>query len=352
MWQGMAMLRSIMVGVVGCVVIVAVGWQGVPVLADDAPAAATDATGQITGQLTDTRGRAIKAGTVAVFLLDADSGMPIHSENKLPIDPSFPDPQLDKLWVVETGKESWFLFNGVRPGRYRVVAQSWSGTEGFLGFGNKTDPSAFLILHGVADNVEVKAGEQATAMVRQLGNHVLRIVNDPEEEHALLLVSLKPTLGDGILGPIGWGKEFRRNWIGVTQMEVPHVTIVGLPDDAPIHVGLMNYDNNPGVGAASYAAGQRDGRLRIVASWSNGHKDPPAELVELTDHLEKQQIDLQQLLKAAKIEPIDGQDARAALVALLTRENDRVIAIAGLGEKRLADVLAAYGYVQLQKSKG
>lgn len=311
----------------------------------------TNATGEIAGQLSDPRGRITKAGKVAVFLSDADTGMPIHRETKRPIDPTFREPQFDKLWVVESDDRGLFEFQGVRPGKYRVVAQSWSGTEGFPGFDSNLEPSAFLILHGIAENVEVTPGERTAAMVRQLGNHVLKVVNDPEEEHALLLISLKPTLGDGILGPYGWGTEFRRHLVGVTQMEVPYVTIVGLPEDLPIHVGLMNYDNNPGFGAGSYAAGQREGRLRIVASWSNGHKDPPDELVELTNYLEKNQVQLHSLLDEADRRRVDAKDARGALLGLLVEDNDREVSVPGLGKKRLADVLAAYSYTKLRKSK-
>jgi hypothetical protein len=306
--------------------------------------------GQIVGQLSDPRGQIVYAGHAAVFLCDAATGIPMHRETKQPINPSFWEPQLDKLWVSEADEKSYFEFKDVPAGKYRLVAQSWSGARGFPGFDSNKHPSAFLILHGVAD-AEVRGGQRTVAYVRQLGNHVLRIVNDPEEAHALLLVSLKPTLGDGILGPYGWGQEFCRHLIGVTQMEVPHVTIMGLPEDAALHVGLMNYDNSPGVGAGSYLPGQREGKLRIVAAWSNGHKDPPPELVQLTDHLEKNQIALATLLPEGVEKPSDRDAALLAAFNLLAKDNDQRVAVPGLGEKRLADVLAAYRYIDLRKRK-
>jgi hypothetical protein len=149
---------------------------------------------------------------------------------------------------------------------------------------------------------------------------------------------------------MGWGKEFRRHLIGVTQMEVPFVTIVGLPDDAAVHVGLMNYDNNPGFGAASFEPGQREGTLRIIASWSNGHKDPPPALQPLVDHLEAKSI------LPAKILGEDAGDSRKpeSLEPLLKRllaENDDIVTVPDFGEARLADVIAAYGYLQMRRQK-
>ena len=92
-------------------------------------------------------------------------------------------------------------------------------------------------------------------------------------------------MGDPILGPLAFGKDFCRHIIGFTQEELHYVTIIGLPDAETVHVGLMNYDNNPGFGVGHFDPGQRDGILRIVASWSNGHKEPPSELAPLIDHL-------------------------------------------------------------------
>ena len=76
---------------------------------------------------------------------------------------------LEQLWVATTDDRGWFEFANVPPGTYRLVAESWSGTEGFLAFGAQRRPSAYLILHGVAENVTVEAGKKSTAWVRQLG---------------------------------------------------------------------------------------------------------------------------------------------------------------------------------------
>jgi hypothetical protein len=316
------------------------------------PEKANEITGDLVGSLTDPLGQIVYAGRAAVFLCDAATGMPIDRESKRPITPSSHDPTLEHMWVAETRERGDFRFDQVPVGKYRLVAQSWSGTQGFPGFEANRHPSVFVILHGVAEDVVIEAGKQTQAFPRQLGNHVLHIRNDPEEPHALLLISLKPTCGDAILGPYGWGREFCRNLIGVTQMEVPHVTIIGLPADRAIHVGLMNYDNSPGCGSGSYAPGQREGQLRIVAAWSNGHKDPPPGLAKLTDYLEKNQIEISTFLNQANAEATaKPQDAQRILLDAMVADNDRMVTVSGLGQRRLADVLAAYSYIRLRKSK-
>ncbi|MEM7453863.1 MAG: hypothetical protein AAF456_05850 [Planctomycetota bacterium] len=305
--------------------------------------------GKITGSFTGVDGRRIKIANAAVFLCDQESGWPINSETGDPINPTLGDLQLDKLHVVETAEDGSFSFDSVKPGSYRIVGQSWSGTRGFPGFDTNYDPSAFVVLHGVAENVVVVAGERAIAYPRQLGDHTLKIVNDPEEAHALLVVSLGPTLGDGILGPMGWGEEFRTNWIGVTQMEVPYVTITGLPSESAIHASLLNYDNNPGVGGASFEAGQREGRLRIIASWSNGHKTPPPELEELTEHIAGNDIQIIDLLPEGDFEPGQVNEQRMKLLEMLNEDGDAMLDVPGFGQQRLADVIAAYAYATIRK---
>lgn len=306
--------------------------------------------GNIQGRMVDTDGDQLFVGRAAIFLCDADSGRPIHRETKKPIAPKWGDPQIDQLWFSVSEDDGSFAFREVPTGRYRAVAQSWSGTEGFRGFDPNFRPSAFVTLHGVANDIEVRTGEDSLAMVRALGNHVLHITNDPEEPHALLLVSLQPTLGDGILGPYGWGREFCRNLIGVTQMELPQVTICGLPSDAAIHVSLMNYDNNPGFGAASFEPGQTEGTLRIIASWSNGHQEPPAGLAELVAYLQAQPPDLSKLIAPEKLPESGGEkDLRQRLFSLLVADNDLKVQLEGRGEVRLADLLAAVSYIELQQ---
>ncbi|MFO0734169.1 MAG: hypothetical protein U0361_25035 [Nitrospiraceae bacterium] len=317
-------------------------------------------TGTIVGQIADEQGHTTRVGDAAVFLMDAASGLPILKSTRKPFEPArvFGRQRDDKpttdFWYAEAGKDSYFEFPDVPPGRYRLIAQGWSGTKGVPLTSSDSnpsfmlkDPSATLVLHGVAENVEVKAGERIVTWPRALGRGILRILNDPEEDHAFLLISLKPRLGPGILGPAAWGPEFLKGLIGYTQMETPYVTLVGLPDDTDIHVGLFNYDNNPGVGGDTFRVQDHytEVRLEVFASWSNGKSEPPAELLPLTDYLDKNSLTVESVLGLTG----NRDEIRNETYRLLREEPDRKVQIGDLGEFRIADILAASAHRDLRK---
>ena len=303
-------------------------------------------TGTIVGQLADPRGQITLSGEVVVFLCDQSTGMPLLRSTRKPLEVSRPNIKPDDYWLAVTSERGEFEFVEVPVGKYRLLAQSWAGTRGLAKFPGST--SSVLVLNGVVENVEVRAGERTVAYPRQLGNGVLRIVNDPEEAHAFLLLSLKPTLGDGILGPAGWGDEFLQQLVGISYMEVPYLTVIGVPDEHPLYAGLFNIDNNPGVGAATFPAGSREGRIRILASWSDGHKDPPPELAELTAHVKARAFEPSTFLEAP--EPNLG-DAYRKLYERMRAEPQGEVEVPGLGKRKLVDVVAALAYASLQKTR-
>ncbi len=300
--------------------------------------------GSIRGQLADEEGQAVSVGNAVVFVCDAKSGMPIVAKSKKPFELGERIEGFKDFWHVLTTETGGFEFKEVPIGKYRLVAQTWPGIKGVPEFKDK--PPTTVILHGTAEGVEVKANEATMANPKKLGKGILKIINDPEEEHAFLLISRNPRLGEGVLGPAAWGPEFLSGIIGVTQMEEPYVTLTGLPGGKEIHVGLFNYDNNPGVGGASYVVGkEQEVRLEIYATWSNGKHDPPARLLKLTQHLEKKN------LSAAKLLGLPGKerDHDEALRKMLREKADQKIEVEGVGTFRLADILAADTYKELRK---
>src|SRR4029078_5314146 len=104
------------------------------------------------------------------------------------------------------------------------------------------EPSSLIALHGTADSVEVKPGKTAVAMLRQPGDSTFRLTTDPQCPHNYIVLSRHVPLVDPILGPIGWGQDFISVIIAITRAEDPTVTFIGLPDGAPVHVALFNYD--------------------------------------------------------------------------------------------------------------
>jgi hypothetical protein len=272
-----------------------------------------------------------------------------HSKKPLDIDNKDDEiAGIDEFWHTVVNDDGSFEFEDVTPGTYRLVAQAWAGIAGVprgvssSGDDSRPEPSDKIILYGTAEQVEVRANETASAAVRPLGVEVQHILCDPEEEHNYVLISTNPTLGDHVLSVAGWDKRFLTGVIGLTRMEVPHLTIIGLPKDE-VHVSLFNYDNNPGVGGVSFVPGkQATVRMPIYAGWSNGKYDPPERLVKLTEHLEQSGTPLEELL------PIERGQMRAYFDYLAQHGHDE-IEVPGYGTAKVVDVAAADSYRSLRK---
>ena len=310
-------------------------------------------SGTIRGGLVTHDSQRAMPGRAAVFLCDAETGLPMMPDTRKPLDISQrTDKQFsfDAFWHVETDNHGSFEFQDVPVGEYRLVAQAWAGISGVpRGLPPSRDdprpePSAIIVLHGVVEDVKVKAGEETIAYVKQLGTEVQHILCDPAEGHNYVLIGLNPTLGDHVLSIVGWDKHYLTGVVGLTRMEVPHLTIIGLPDEMEVHVSLFNYDNNAGVGGVSFIAGEQPTvRLPIYASWSNGKYEPPARLARLTAHLEQSGAKIEDLL------PLERSWGRSYFDYVWHHGHDE-IELEGFGPVKVVDLLAAGSYRSLRKS--
>lgn len=308
-------------------------------------------TGQIDGQLADQEGEAGSVAGAVVFLCDAKTGYPVLATTKKPLDPV--SPQKDWIYHVlhaVTDEHGAFVFKEVPLGHYRIVAQSWLGTEGIPWLnperrGPFGETSTNVRIDGVAEGIELTGETPVRVTVRKLGNGVLKIVNDPKEANAFLLVSRQRPFGDPILGPEAWGEKFFAKLIAITHMSEPYVTFSGLPDGQDVHAGLFNYDNSPGLGGGSYRVGQkREVSLRILAGWSNGHYDPPDRLLKLVEHFEQHSISVSELIG---LELTDAHNYKE-LRRIMAENPNRMVDVEGLGEFPFVDLLAASSYKQLR----
>lgn len=319
-------------------------------------AEADPAAGAIGGQLATSDGHAVAIGDAVVFLLDGESGMPLSPETRRPLDVQSPEAlerlaAFDEYWHAVTDQQGAFRFDGVPPGTYRLVAQSWGGVAGMARGKPKSlrtdpgdEPTGNLLLHGVAANVVVQPGQETAATCQRLGDGVLHLVTDPEEPHNYVLLSQSEPLGPPVLGPVAWGPKFIAGVAGITRMETGRLVVEGLPEGRMIHVGLLNYDNSVGLGGGSYQVDAiTEVRLPIYAGWSNGKKDPSPELMELTELLETRNLKSQTLISL----PPDLKPSE--YVAWVWRHAHDVVEIEGFGEARIIDVLAADAYRQLRK---
>ncbi len=304
-------------------------------------------TGTITGQIVDKEGRAIADGNVVVFLGDDKSGLPVMTKTAKPL---VPTQHMDgirgfgDIWHALPDDRGQFEFVDVPVGKYRLMAQSWPGSNGIPDF--LKEKNTTVMLHGVAEGLKVTANNSVQAKLKPLGNGTLKIINDPEASHDFLFISRKPRMGDGVLGPLAWGEGFLSGLIGVTQMEKPFVTLKGLPDGDDIHAAILNYDNNPGLGGDTYRVGKEQVvRLEIFATWSNGKYEPPPKLAKLTDYLDEHK------LTASRLLGLDGPDYKnhEAIWTAVRTQPDRKYRIAEVGEFHLVDILAALRYQQLRQ---
>ncbi len=314
-------------------------------------ARAEEPQGTIKGMLMTRDHQAKYAGRAVVFLCDAKTGRPLLAKDKTTqYDRDSFDDGLQGLLHAVTEMNSGFTFEDVPTGRYRLVAQSWSGVEGIP---TRKTTSTIVLVHGAANNVEVEAGEVAIARIRPLGDGVMRVENDPEEAGAYLFVGTKPMWGDPILSYTGWGDEYVRNIVAITHMSVPNATFIGLPNDRDVHLGLFAYDNSPGVGGGTHRVGKdRVATIRIFSAWSNGHDEPPQKLLPIVQYLEQHKPTLPQLMQLGPDEGFlndRGRLDRRKLREAILKNGDKQVEVQGVGTFRVIDISAAEGYRRLRE---
>jgi hypothetical protein len=305
-----------------------------------------DETGRIQGMLGTAARQQKYIGRAAVFISDTKTGHPLDpaTHQSLLAHNNGGDP-----WHVVTDTYSHFLFDKVPPGEYRLIAQSWSGTEGIP---DREATSEVILLHGVAEGVSVRATETTQVHLQPLGNGTLTIQNDPEEAEAFLFLSTAPMLGDPVLGFYGWGDDFVRHVIGVTHMSVPRATFIGLPDDKEVYIGLFCYDNEPGFGGGQARIGANTvARIRICAGWSNGHDEPPARLLPLVEYIESKNPSLPELMQLGDHDVFltdRGHLDEQKVWQAAKKELSKGISVPGVGDFRVSDILAADAYKSLR----
>jgi len=307
---------------------------------------ADDQTGRIQGMLGTAAGQQKYVGRAVVFICDARTGYPLDpaTHQSFLAHNNGGDP-----WHAVTDLDSHFLFDKVPPGEYRLIAQSWSGTEGVP---DRKATSEVVLLHGVAEGVHVRAAETTQVYLQPLGSGILTIQNDPEEAGAFLVVSMAPMLGDPVLGLTGWGDDFVRQVIGVTHMSAPRATFVGLPDDKEVHIGLFCYDNVPGFGGGQARIGKNPvARIRIYAGWSDGHDEPPARLLPLVEYLENENPSLPELMQLGDRNEFltdRGHPDEQKVWQAAKKDLSKRISVPAVGDFRVIDILAADAYKTLR----
>lgn len=306
--------------------------------------------GTIEGQIVDFADQPLGVRNSFAFLCDAGTGYPLRADTKQVITRKSGFGPMDQWWSARTDIDGRFTFDDVPPGKYRIVAQSWMGRDAIPSM--KAEDVA-LTLHGYADNISVATMVTTKCTLKGLGSSVLQIQNQPNEGNAFLFVSLKPTLGDPILGPMMWGDDFTRNVVAAVHIKGGSQTFFGLPDNAQIHVMLLNYDNNAGLGGITVRTNRlTKATLPIYATWSNGYHEPPNRLKPLVEWMRNHSQQGDDLIRAnlkSELKPKPGQPNNFALLEQIQKSPDVVVNVPRLGEFSKLDLLAAQYYLRILK---
>lgn len=307
--------------------------------------------GIIEGQLLDDADQPLGVRNAFAFLCDAKTGFPLRADTKQVISRSGGFGPMNYWWSAKTDNDGRFTFDHVPPGKYRIVAQSWTGLDAIPSM--KANDVA-VTLHGFADNVTVETMVTSNCTVKALGSSVLQIQNQPNEGNAFLFVSLKPTLGEPILGPMLWGNDFTRNVVSAVHIKRGSQTFFGLPNNAEVHVMLLNYDNNAGLGGVTVKTNRyTKATLPIYATWSNGYHEPPQRLKPLVEWVRAHPQQGHDLIHAnieAPLKPKPGQPNNLALLEHLKQSPDVAVDVPGLGKFSKLELLAAQNYLRILES--
>ena len=257
---------------------------------------------------------------------------------------------LDLAYSV-TDREGRFEFQAVPPGEYRLVAQSWKDAKPIEGLLEVN--SAEIVLHGVADHVKVVPETLSPPVtIGPLGTGVLRISEDIPNDETLLVISTAPLRADPILGFAGWGGPFLQQMIGGNRMPHGKTVVRGLPPGT-VHVAAFAADNMPGFGAALAEIKPHSTtavHIPLVASWSDGHHQPPERLAGLCEEVRslvnEKNMSVQDVLERHGIRLVQrgSWQAYQEMVQYLSRD----IELPTGSKVSFADFMAADRYVKLQ----
>ena len=288
-----------------------------------------------------------------VVLCEQSSGIPLSEKTLRSLVEEFLQGReaMDPAYTV-TDENGRFSFDGVPAGRYRLVSQSWRDAQqvkGILEVNGKE-----IELHGVAENVEVPSDSATQLVLRPLGTGALRIDEEAPNDDALMVVSTAPPRADPILRFVAWGGAFMGNMIGGNRMPSGETTIYGLPE-GKVYLVVFANDSSPGWGGAEVTI--RSGAtsvvyVPIVAGWSDGHHDPPKQLLPLFEEvkslLSEDTFSMPRFLEANGIRIEAGND-RWQRELEISRHLDRQLELPTGTKTTAADFMAAVGYVELQR---
>ena len=320
---------------------------GILVLGINSPAQTTAAF-QIEGTVTRPDDGCNQA---VVVLCDLPSGEPLCRQTAQPFtlvmgttNDSF---AMDWLQAIPDSA-GHFQFTNLSAGNYIVVAQAWKG---------QTQPTNLMKFRGETihllgrEEVAVPSDSAHKLKLTAPGTNTIQFDQQFGNDDGFLMLGTRPQRGDPVLAWLGWGTNFIRHLIGFNSMPRGRTTIHGLP--AETYASIFMPDDSPGFGSMRLHFGETNPvKMPIVASWSDGYKTPPTNLVWLVELLQTNRFKIDELLgipskpKASVFEK--ERDKARLLLPIWEKE-----IVLPTGQKtRVVDLLTALGYARLSgKSK-
>jgi hypothetical protein len=254
-------------------------------------------------------------------------------------------------------------FDELPPGKYRVIAQKWSGVDGHPQH-PKGSMSAnrwrmipnHVVAHGAA-NAMVQSNQMAKLSIAPLGNGQLNIDIKREHRGNMLAVSLGKPLVMPELAGSAINLHLAKELVLVQHVSRTDGDIVlrGLPTDRDITIALLAYDNNGGISGivARPGNGVTRRKIEVYAGWSDSKPFPePPGLERLLNHVSerKKPIDWGELFDLGSREDlsIDGTERfnDRAVFAEVVNNARETVTLDGYGEVGVAELWAAAMTIQ------
>ncbi len=306
----------------------------------------------LSGRVLDATGQPV--AEAAVVVCDVETGIPVSAETYQPFTKNM---QFQRLALAVTNEQGAFTVLRVKPGTYRLIAQSWEDArqpvEQLL---NVNGPVVHL--RGIVAEVSVPSQQATDLTILPVGSATLDITTAPQapNDETLVVVSGRPLAADPILGFAAWSGAFVPHMVAGNRMPHGKTLFHGLPAGT-LHVAAFAADNNPGFGGISceLTAGQTTViSIPLIASWSDGYRTPPKRLEPLVGRLlGMRDVTVMDLVRQHAPEAAQALEAAQSpsrnpwlpLIPVL----DQIVELEGWERIPLKDLLAADGYVRLAK---